>query len=657
MAGENQGGGLPNFKLGLDPNKYPLYDIDDERMKELNDAQLAAVDALRKRYEQPNWFKVAAGFAKPQLGGFTASLGSAAEALGETEELRRAAELPIAQMRLELMQQGAILGSHKTVNDEIRAYRQTHKTPPPLDKIMDWEARSPGNPVVAALHKELTGRQLQQQTELTRLTEIGKRRDLTPAEMARLTQLGGDEEPTAKPPAVNVPPADMAPRSDAGNEPRVNTAPNTIDNFVSKSDGNKQDVVDNGILSTVPLQVTDETNNTSQSRPIDETLSEKQGTLHRLENGARVNQDVYKLAKLGVPITSNIRTPDEQEAQKDHRDPNNPTKWLTKAGRPVGEDSKHFRGDAIDIDPRTFTDEHKRILEENGWYQPEWAKKTDTIHYERKPGAKPEVKLAENTAPAQPQKVEEKVELYTPVVRMPDVSTYSEKKAAAIMDAYKARAAKAEAPFEAKMITWDDIMHGSEYTSTHNRFDRAIDMMEKNPDMARKVFAIISNSGEWLAALNKGFSGNVAGASAGLSFPADAFIKAGLPESAKVYADEIGGHLLSIAFDNLKVSGVPLKGAQNEAMKQLQTSAHMDLQADAAYKALLKDRAIFDHNREIYDQVKKEYGKYHDVNNSITPYADIWANSKALRDLEKKYQGILRAYNEFRLPPPKGNKP
>lgn len=636
---DNQGG-LSNFKISVDPTKYPLYGQDDDRMAEINAAQLAAVDALRQRYEQPNWFKVAAGFAKPQLGGFTASLGSAMQALGETEDQRRAAELPIAQMRLELLQQGAILGSHKTVADEIRAYRQTHKGPPPLNKIAEWEARAPGSPAVAALHKEYSGRQLQQQTELSRLTEIGKRRDLTPAEMARLTELGGgEEEPmqnTVRPPAGNVPPVEAAPKPDATS----GTTPGTI-NFVSESDGNKQNVPSSAEMTAVPLVKDD------SAPPIELNKA------HILPNKARVNDDVYKLHELGVPIVSNIRTSDEQAALKDHPDPKNPGKWLTKEGRPVGEDSKHLRGDAIDIDPRKFTNEHKRILEENGWYQPEWAKQSDTIHYERKPSAKTEANVVGKATEKPPEKVEEKVELYTPVVRMPDISNASDKKAASLMDAYKARAAKEEAPFEAKMASWNELMHGSDYVSAHNRFDRAIDMMEKNPDMARKVFAIIQNSGEWLAALNKGFSGNVAGASAGLSFPADAFLKAGLPEEAKVYADEIGGHLLSIAFDNLKVSGVPLKGAQNEAMKQLQTSAHMDLQADAAYKALLKDRAIFDHNREIYDQVKKEYGKYHDVNNSITPYADIWANSKALRDLEVKYQNILKAYNQFKLPAPK----
>jgi hypothetical protein len=58
-------------------------------------------DELEKRYQQPNYFKVAAGFAKPQLGGFLASLGSASQALGDWQEQARAIAPTIAQMRAE----------------------------------------------------------------------------------------------------------------------------------------------------------------------------------------------------------------------------------------------------------------------------------------------------------------------------------------------------------------------------------------------------------------------------------------------------------------------------------------------------------------------------------------------------------------------------
>lgn len=65
-------------------------------------AQEAGIKALEQRYANPNWFNVAAGFLKPQLGGFAASLGSASQAMGETVEKERESQLPIAKMRAEL---------------------------------------------------------------------------------------------------------------------------------------------------------------------------------------------------------------------------------------------------------------------------------------------------------------------------------------------------------------------------------------------------------------------------------------------------------------------------------------------------------------------------------------------------------------------------
>ena len=57
--------------------------------------------------------KVAAGFLKPQLGGFFASLGSANQALGEQVELQRAVAPTVAQMRAEIAKGNIALGQGK----------------------------------------------------------------------------------------------------------------------------------------------------------------------------------------------------------------------------------------------------------------------------------------------------------------------------------------------------------------------------------------------------------------------------------------------------------------------------------------------------------------------------------------------------------------
>jgi hypothetical protein len=97
-----------NVKSPLDIGKWnaagdEVPAIRDAKQQAL-DAQENLVKSLEARYANPNWFKVAAGFAKPQLGGFVASLGSAAEALGENVEAQRAIAPTVERMRAEVAQ-------------------------------------------------------------------------------------------------------------------------------------------------------------------------------------------------------------------------------------------------------------------------------------------------------------------------------------------------------------------------------------------------------------------------------------------------------------------------------------------------------------------------------------------------------------------------
>ena len=114
----------------FDMTKINPYGLEDERLTGLQKAQQEAIDALQKRYEEPNWFKVAAGFAKPQLGGFLASLGSAAEALGENVEQERAQQLPIAQMKLQVQQANMMLGQKQKQNEIFQEWKASGR---PMD--------------------------------------------------------------------------------------------------------------------------------------------------------------------------------------------------------------------------------------------------------------------------------------------------------------------------------------------------------------------------------------------------------------------------------------------------------------------------------------------------------------------------------------------
>jgi hypothetical protein len=117
--------------LSTDPSKINPTGAAPEDLSEYQKSLDAQIKALEQRYANPNYFKVAAGFLKPQLGGFFASLGSASEAMGENVEQQRAAELPIAQMRTQLAQSKILTGQNKTQSDEFEAWRVSGK---PMDE-------------------------------------------------------------------------------------------------------------------------------------------------------------------------------------------------------------------------------------------------------------------------------------------------------------------------------------------------------------------------------------------------------------------------------------------------------------------------------------------------------------------------------------------
>ena len=79
-----------------------LVGLEKEDVDKYRAAQQQFIKSLEDRYQQPNLFNIAAGFAKPQLGGFTASLGSAMQSLGEQQEKQRDIQLPLYKAKSEL---------------------------------------------------------------------------------------------------------------------------------------------------------------------------------------------------------------------------------------------------------------------------------------------------------------------------------------------------------------------------------------------------------------------------------------------------------------------------------------------------------------------------------------------------------------------------
>lgn len=140
-----------------------LYNQDPALVQEYQKVLAESIDALKARYDSPNWFNVAAGFLKPQLGGFAASLGSAGAALGDWQEKQRANELTVAQMRAENARAGLVLGSKMgTARAQADVVKTLGGPGTPAGSAADLSARGSGDPnIVPAANAVITTEQTQ----------------------------------------------------------------------------------------------------------------------------------------------------------------------------------------------------------------------------------------------------------------------------------------------------------------------------------------------------------------------------------------------------------------------------------------------------------------------------------------------------------------
>jgi hypothetical protein len=127
-----------------------LYGIEDPQLQEYMALLKENETALKARYENPNWFNVAAGFLKPQLGGFAASLGSAGAALGDWQEKQRANELDVAKMRSEIGMTKMVLSQRQKAAQNLQRGVEAAGPPGSPSGIAAEQAAYEGRPVVPA---------------------------------------------------------------------------------------------------------------------------------------------------------------------------------------------------------------------------------------------------------------------------------------------------------------------------------------------------------------------------------------------------------------------------------------------------------------------------------------------------------------------------
>ena len=146
----------PQFPGGLAKiNPAGLQDEDLQRIRDVTDKGIKDLEA---RYNEPNYFKVAAGFAKPQLGGFLASLGSASEAMAENVEQQRENILPITNLKVQRELANTLLGQKVSQRDIFDKWLAS-KRPMDSETFQSIISRGAGTDIAQAAEKYWTQEQ------------------------------------------------------------------------------------------------------------------------------------------------------------------------------------------------------------------------------------------------------------------------------------------------------------------------------------------------------------------------------------------------------------------------------------------------------------------------------------------------------------------
>jgi hypothetical protein len=472
---------------------------------------------------------------------------------------------------------------------------------PPSAVIREWASLSPDNPTVKSLYTELENQQKQQTLNQQRIQQKQQANiPLTAEDIAILNQ-----KPEGQPRNV---PSVLEPSKEGAQTKLVEE---------KKVDGTNLPPVNKNIYIT--------------------------------PNGARVTEDVYKdfykNGKTDLPIISNIRTQEEQDAL---RDPNNP--GFTKQGLPVAKGlGKHGTGDALDIDTKKLTDDQRKMLESKGWHQPSWATDPNSKQYDPNHWERDTAKPAEETKPVV-KPVEAKKEeggYYPHTVPLPKTAGLGDKDREAIMAGHKDRATAAESSFATMVNNQGPLFtNGSpNYNRMQNNYKSTTDLIENNPEIAKKIFRMVAQQGPLANALNEGLGIHAGNFTANVNLPVEAWTAGGLSETQASVANKIMAGLIGIQMGNMQQQGIdPTKVPAGEYMKALSQFVHKDMTPLEAANLLHKQQAEFDHQKENYDQIMKERSTRVDPNSS-TPYADIHNNSQELKRIGRKYKAIVDSYD------------
>jgi hypothetical protein len=199
---------------------------------------------------------------------------------------------------------------------------------------------------------------------------------------------------------------------------------------------------------------------------------------------------------------------------------------------------------------------------------------------------------------------------------------------------YQKNVQNAESTSEGIFNQWKSLSSDPVYSSINSEYKSAIDLLTKQPMLAKKVFNLLRQDGSFVnqlgAAAQAGLGVNLGSMAANINVPVEPFLRAGLNREEQMLADRLVRAMLVVGNAKLVSQGItPEKGNAIYQQALENTKASLQQNPATALHNLQKDYVTFQQNKELHDQTVKE----HRVQqlHSLTPYTDVINNSPKIQ--------------------------
>jgi hypothetical protein len=681
--------------LSTNPRDINFYGAQDEDISEYQKSLDDSIKALQQRYAQPNWFNVAAGFFKPQLGGFAASLGSASEAMGQNVERERESQLPIAQMRSQLAMSKIAMGQNKQAADLIKAHEAGGA---PLHALPQLAAKlkALGSPLADSVNAQIDQTRKSQDLQVQRVNSaIEQRRAaeslinrdeaqgvLTPGEAAvkraalppiptlppdpferpAQSERGASaKEPAAAPPAAAVPPpaaavpppaaaAAVTPPAAAVTPPAA--AETTAANAIGAQDFLTKAVYPNESPTGAPNPLSTAVGKGQMLKGTRQFIKEKYGMqagIDQYEKDPAVAA-AYDYALLGHnhgllkdPTTLNHRLmwwfgtgdgPKILDAD--------PSKKLKDLGLSLKENKEEPKKDGYKINRLTPDMSVGEV-------------RAQMAGQLRKSGVDPDAKVVFGESPKggeaaavpapKPAEQDRFPVLHARPTGEGELRGKSPDERAFIIKAAEEKAKADESRADGFVKKWSGYGDPTIYTPYMGELSQSISMIEGNKPVAKKVFNAMGQGdlqAQLMKAANEGFTFNGGVWSGSVNLPVKAWVDAGLSPEEATYANKMATMFLRIngykgQLQNMSTSNPPV--AEFSALQN--RGANLGQPWDAALSTLKKDRINGYWSNKIYNIVLAEKEKA--GAGELAPTAAVLKHSKEYKAADLQWKKDLQA--------------